>query len=287
LAQAPAATYPHGQANLPAESHASGHAENTSTGLGHRKLLMWTFLGSECMFFGSLIATYLVYRNQNLNGPYPSEIIDVPITSLSTFVLLMSSLAMVLALNGIQRNKPRLGRFWTLMTAALGSVFLFFQVFEFHEFAIHGLTPRTNLFGTTFFTLTGFHGAHVTLGVVLLLIMAFVFSRSGREKLGLVLAVSGFYAVGVALLAHFFKIIPPIVGAPAFVITALGLAAMAGGGYLLAKPAAVRNVKAVSENLEITGLYWHFVDIVWIVIFTVVYLISANDGLGLAQGLGH
>jgi heme/copper-type cytochrome/quinol oxidase subunit 3 len=231
------------------------------------------------MFFGSLIATYLVYRNQSLKGPYPDEIIDVPVTSVSTFVLLMSSLAMVLALNGIQRNMPRLGRFWTLMTAALGSVFLSFQVFEFHQFAQEGLTPRTNLFGTTFFTLTGFHGAHVTLGVVLLLLMAFVFSRSKREKLGLLLAVGGFFAVDVALLANWLEIITPLIGAPAYVIGVLGAAALVYGGYLLmAKPAAVANVSTQAENLEITGLYWHFVDIVWIVIFTVVYLISANDG---------
>jgi heme/copper-type cytochrome/quinol oxidase subunit 3 len=240
---------------------------------------MWTFLGSECMFFGSLIATYLVYRNQSIKGPFPDEIIDVPITSVSTFVLLMSSLAMVLALNGIQRNMPRLGRFWTLMTAALGSVFLSFQVFEFHQFAQEGLTPRTNLFGTTFFTLTGFHGAHVTLGVVMLLLMAFVFSRSNREKLGLVLAVAGFFAVDVALLANWLDIITPLIGAPAYIIGALGVVALLIGGYLLmAKPAAVTEVRRQAENLEITGLYWHFVDIVWIVIFTVVYLISANDG---------
>jgi heme/copper-type cytochrome/quinol oxidase subunit 3 len=258
---------------------APAHAEQTSTGLGHRKLLMWTFLGSECMFFGSLIATYLVYRNQSIQGPFPDKIIDVPITSVSTFVLLMSSLSMVLALNGIQRNMPRLGRFWTLMTAALGSVFLTFQVFEFYEFAVHGLTPKTNLFGTTFFTLTGFHGAHVTLGVVLLLLMAFVFSRSNREKLGLALAVGGFFALDIALLANWLKIITPLIGAPAYVIGAVGAIAMLYGGYLLlAKPAAATNVREQSENLEITGLYWHFVDIVWIIIFTVVYLISANDG---------
>jgi heme/copper-type cytochrome/quinol oxidase subunit 3 len=270
----------HAHSTAAHSAHGAQHsAEQTSTGLGHRKLLMWTFLGSECMFFGSLIATYLVYRNQSLKGPYPDEIIDVPITSVSTFVLLMSSLAMVLALNGIQRNMPRLGRFWTLMTAALGSVFLSFQVFEFHEFAQEGLTPRTNLFGTTFFTLTGFHGAHVTLGVVMLLLMAFVFSRSNREKLGLLLAVGGFFAVDVALLANWLEIITPLIGAPAYVIGVLGAAALVYGGYLLmAKPAAVTNVSTQAENLEITGLYWHFVDIVWIVIFTVVYLISANDG---------
>ena len=92
---------------------------------------MWVFLGSECLFFGSLIATYLVYRNQSLVGPYPDEIIDVPVTTISTFVLLMSSLSMVLALNAVQRNRPRAARAWILATAALGSGFLGFQVFEF------------------------------------------------------------------------------------------------------------------------------------------------------------
>ena len=88
--------------------HNAVEEHETSTGLGHRKLLMWTFLGSECMFFGSLIATFLVYRNQSTVGPFPDEIIDVPITTVSTFVLLMSSLAMVLALNAVQRHATAL-----------------------------------------------------------------------------------------------------------------------------------------------------------------------------------
>ena len=78
----------------------------TSTGVDNRKLMMWIFLGSDCLFFGSFIATYLVYRNRSLVGPYPSEILDIPLTTISTFVLLMSSLAMVLALNYTQRDKP-------------------------------------------------------------------------------------------------------------------------------------------------------------------------------------
>ncbi|MDP6081196.1 MAG: hypothetical protein QF435_14075, partial [Arenicellales bacterium] len=89
-------------------------AEKTSTGLSPRKLLMWTFLGSDCMFFGSLIATYLVYRNRSVQGPYPNEILNIPITSISTFVLLMSSMAMVLALFYAQQNRRVLARYWTL-----------------------------------------------------------------------------------------------------------------------------------------------------------------------------
>ena len=102
------------QAAITAENHGVEHHEETSTGLGHRKLLMWSFLGSECMFFGSLIATYLVYRNQSKVGPWPEEIIDVPLTTVSTFVLLMSSLAMVLALNFLTmlKNLFRMAYLW-------------------------------------------------------------------------------------------------------------------------------------------------------------------------------
>ncbi|MDP7232324.1 MAG: cytochrome c oxidase subunit 3 [Dehalococcoidia bacterium] len=199
----------------------------TSTGLSSRKLLMWTFLGSDVMFFGAFIATYLVYRGKSLVGPYPNEILNIPVTSVSTFVLLMSSFAMVLALHYVKEGKKSLGSFWIWSVVVLGAIFLGFQVVEFTEFALHGLTPRTNLFGTTFFILTGLHGGHVTIGVIWLIFMG---------------------------VAH--------------------------------KKNALRPDNA--EDLEIAGLYWHFVDIVWIVIFTVIYLISASDGAPVTvPHLGH
>ena len=92
------------------DNHTEEHI--TSTGLSNRKLLMWTFLGSDVMFFGAFIATYLVYRGKSLNGPYPNEILNIPITSISTFVLLMSSFAMVLALNYLNENRRGLTQFW-------------------------------------------------------------------------------------------------------------------------------------------------------------------------------
>ncbi len=190
--------------------------EETSTGLNNRKLLMWTFLGSDVMFFGAFIATYLVYRGKSLVGPYPSEILNIPITSVSTFVLLMSSLAMVLGLHYVKEGDKNKGTLWILVVVLLGSVFMGFQFVEFREFAHLGLTPRTNIFGTTFFILTGIHGAHVTIGVIWMAFLAYS-SHNG----------------------------------------------------------ALRANNAL--DLEIAGLYWHFVDIVWIVIFTVIYLISAND----------
>ena len=185
----------------------------TSTGLDNRKLLMWLFLASECLFFGSLIAAYLLYRGQSHTGPYPEDLFDIPFTSVSSFVLLMSSLSMVLALAAIQRGDRRGLQIWLLATALLGITFLGGQAFEFTEFYNEGLSLDTNLFGTTFFVLTGFHGAHVSVGVLIL----------------------------------------------------LSLWVMALRGRLTADK---------SLNVELAGLYWHFVDVVWVVIFTVVYLVT-------------
>jgi heme/copper-type cytochrome/quinol oxidase subunit 3 len=185
---------------------------HTTTGLDSRKLLMWAFLASDCMFFGTLIATYMVYKNRSLDGPLPREIFDVPYTSVSAFVLLLSSLTMVLALAAIQKGEERRMQVWLSATALLGCVFLGGQFYEFNIFYKEGLTLSRNLFGSTFFTLTGFHGTHVFIGVFWLL----------------------------SLVAHSVR------------------GRLHQGHSLL---------------VEIAGLYWHFVDIVWILIFTLVYLI--------------
>ena len=99
------------------------HAPPTSMGLDNRKMVFWAFIGSECLLFGSLISTYLVYKGRSLVGPTPHEILNIPLTSGSTFVLLMSSLMMVLALAAVQRGDQRWGRIWLLCTAALGLIF--------------------------------------------------------------------------------------------------------------------------------------------------------------------
>jgi heme/copper-type cytochrome/quinol oxidase subunit 3 len=192
------------------------HSEHppSSTGLDSRKLLMWAFLTSDTMFFGSLIATYMNYRGRSEAlgmPPYPQEIFDVPYTSVSAFVLLMSSLTMVLALAAIQRGNYRGLRVWLAATALLGAIFVGGQVFEFTTFFHEGLTLQGNMFGASFFVLTGFHGAHVTIGVLWLLCLLFVSLRG-----------------------------------------------------------AITPANAL--NVEIAGLYWHFVDIVWIIIFGFVYL---------------
>ena len=189
------------------------HHAPTATGLNTFKLGFWVFLGSECLFFGTLIATYMTYKNESIVGPFTPDILDIPLTSISTFVLLMSSLAMVLALDGVQRGKRTYAIASLLSVILLGATFLGFQAYEFTHFYHEGLTLQTNLFGSTFFVLTGFHGAHVTIGVIWLIILLVELLR-GR--------------------------MPP----------------------------------ERSLAVEIAGLYWHFVDIVWIIIFTLIYLIQ-------------
>ncbi|MEO8323068.1 MAG: cytochrome c oxidase subunit 3 [Actinomycetota bacterium] len=198
------------EATAPREEH------HTSTGLDNVKLAMWAFLGSECLFFGSLISTYILYRNNVVDGPTPHEIYDIPFTSVSSFVLLMSSLTMVLALSAIQRKDMSGFRVWILATAMLGMMFVGGQIYEFSTFVEEGLKLSTSTFGSSFFLMTGFHGAHVTVGIFMLLAL-----------------------FGMSTFGKFDD----------------------GDG---------------PRKVELIGLYWHFVDIVWIIIFTVVYLIPTN-----------
>jgi cytochrome c oxidase subunit 3/cytochrome o ubiquinol oxidase subunit 3 len=194
-----------------AEEAAHG-AHGSSTGISNEKLAMWVFLGSDCLLFGALISTYLLLRHRSVSGPTPEEIFDIPFTSVSSFVLLMSSLTMALAVGAIHRGEVRRCRTWLLTTALLGGTFIGGQVYEFTSFVHHGLGYTTNIFGSAFFTLTGFHGVHVSVGIMFLMAL-FVMSLRGKID------------------------------------------------------------QSKAETVEIFGLYWHFVDIVWIVIFTVVYLI--------------
>jgi heme/copper-type cytochrome/quinol oxidase subunit 3 len=173
---------------------------------------MWVFLGSDCLLFGGLISTYLLLRNRAVEGPTAADLFDIPFTSVSSFVLLMSSLTMALAVAAIHRGELSRSRAWLTTTAFLGATFVAGQVYEFTAFYREGLGYTTNIFGSAFYTLTGFHGVHVTVGIIMLLTLV---GMSLRGNLGTERA----------------------------------------------------------ETVEIVGLYWHFVDIVWIVIFTVVYLI--------------
>jgi heme/copper-type cytochrome/quinol oxidase subunit 3 len=192
----------------------SGGHGATTTGLSNNKLAMWLFLGSECLLFGGLISTYMLYRGRVGTGPTPDQIYDIPFTSVSSFVLLMSSLTMVLAVSAAARSDDRNTTLWLTVTALLGATFVGGQVYEFTAFYQEGLGFTTSLFGSSFYTLTGFHGVHVTVGIVMLMSLVGIIRRSQ----------------------------------------------MPGDK---------------AETVELVGLYWHFVDIVWIVIFTLVYLIPS------------
>ncbi len=184
----------------------------TSLGIDNQKLGVWALIGSEAVFFSALIVTYVVLRGRSVSGPLPREILDIPLTGVNTFVLICSSLTMVSALAAIQAGAVRRMRLFLIATMVLGLGFLSGQAVEFTSLASHGLSLSVNLFGASFFTLTGFHGAHVLAGVIWI---SFVLARSLR------------------------------------------------GGITQEKHASV----------ELVGLYWHFVDLVWIIIFTIVYLI--------------
>ncbi len=195
--------------------HDPEHAPS-SGGIDVRKVGVWCFLGSECVFFASLISTFIVYKSRSIGAP-GAEILEIPLTSFSTFILLMSSLLMVLALAATQRGDKVWERIWLAGTVFFGLIFLSGQAYEFTHFYHEGMGYTTNLFSQSFYTLVGFHGAHVAIGVLWLSVL-------------LVAAITG------------------------------------------------RLGKSRALSIELAGLYWHFVDVVWIVIFTLVYLMQTVHG---------
>ena len=148
------------------DAHAYPHEP---TGVETRKLGFWIFLSTEILFFGTLITTFLIFKGRDFPGIKLTDVYDIPFTSVSSFVLLMSSLTMVLAHNALETNDQEKTRVWLLATAMLGAVFLAGQIYEFTEFYHKGFELSTNIFSSTFYVLTGFHGLHVFIGVVLLL----------------------------------------------------------------------------------------------------------------------
>jgi cytochrome c oxidase subunit III len=190
-------------------------------GIDNLKLGMWVFLLSEVMFFTSLIGAYIILRFANPDAfAEPGEVLNVPLTAANTFMLICSSVTMVKAFAAIEAGDQRGLVRWLLATIMLGTAFLGIQVYEYIELVQHGFVPSAAaytaaggpLYGMTFYTMTGFHGLHVAIGVACLIFTAWKAQR---------------------------------------------------GGYSAGDHAGV----------EIMGLYWHFVDLVWIILFTIAYLI--------------
>ncbi len=189
----------------------SAHLE-TNTGVDNRKFAMWTLIGSECFLFGTLIVNYMINRNRGLAGPTGPEIFNIDLTTLSTFDLLMSSVAMALAVFYCKQKRLRAMQISLATVVIFGLFFLGFQYYEFNHFVNEGLSLGTNIFGSSFYLLTGCHGIHVAIGVMIistLLIQSLIKGESWFND----------------------------------------------------------------DVVEICGLYWHFVDVIWIIIFTVVLLL--------------
>ncbi len=173
---------------------------------------VWLFLGSEVILFSMIIGTSFGLRLSAADWPVQSQTLDIPLTALNTFILIISSFTMVKSVDAIQQGKQKVARNFLLATAGLGTLFLSIQVTEYLKLFSHHFTPDSGLFGSTFYIQTGLHGAHVFFGVLLV-----VFTTLRTHQ----------------------------------------------GGFTPENHA----------GLELVGLYWHFVDLVWIVLFTLVYLI--------------
>ena len=205
------------------------------------KLGMWVFLLSEVMFFTSLIGTYIILRFAHPDHfAAPGAVLNVALTAFNTFFLICSSVTMVKAFAAIQKGDQKGLKLWLLATIVIGAAFVGIQAVEYATLAEEGFVPAAAeyhavgraaheagaegaagaaapivggpLYGATFYTMTGFHGAHVSIGVLCLI---FVLVRAMR------------------------------------------------GSYTAAD----------HRGVELIGLYWHFVDLVWIILFTIVYLI--------------
>ena len=175
------------------------------------KFAIWLFLATEIMFFTGLIGTYVVLRSGAPSWPNPAERLAVDITAFNTFVLICSSWTVVKSLECIQKgDKGGLVK-WLGISILLGSFFVGVQVYEYIQLYNHKAWPNQDLFWSTFYAMTGFHGLHVVVGVIWLI--------------------------------------------------CLWIGAVRG--------------KFTADNwvpIELGGLYWHFVDLVWVLLFTLVYL---------------
>lgn len=262
------------------------HDHTTSTGIPNKKLLWWAFLASDCMFFGTLISTHLVYRlNPPPGNAIPTQVFNIELTSFSTFILLMSSLLMALAVNAIQRGNVKSTRVMLLGTMFFGCIFLGGQVYEFSHFvAVKKMTLSNSIFGSTFYTLTGTHGTHVAIGV-LLLGMMYVRTFKPTTGNGLLRNFAHLAAVCVTMGVSFIAFIPGMIevvyGLPLSdmlrhhaVPLSVGVAAFIAVLWFGRTGGTVEFGEKNAGDVEAIGLYWHFVDIVWIIIFTAVYLLE-------------
>jgi cytochrome o ubiquinol oxidase subunit 3 len=250
--------------------------KETSTGVENKKMAMWAFLASDCMFFGTLISTHLIYRKIYPGVEDPTDIFSIELTGFSSFILLMSSFLMALTVSAAHKKNIPGMRAFLMGTVLFGMVFLGGQVYEFSHFVHYkDLTLSSSVFGSTFYTLTGTHGVHVALGVLWLSMWFFAmlpkrFADFAKEK-HLFQQLAVFWAapivtlVAVYFLHHHYA---------AYLYVAAGWAVLFPVLLAISAPLRGRYKRENALDVEVAGLYWHFVDIVWIIIFTAVYLVE-------------
>jgi heme/copper-type cytochrome/quinol oxidase subunit 3 len=202
-------------------AHAMTHASvmepspeaEQGAGVYNEKLGMWIFLLSEIMFFTALIGSYIILRFSHPDAwAAPGKVLNIPVTAVNTFLLICSSVSMVKAYASIADGNQKMLRLWLVLTVLMGATFVGIQAYEYYHLIEKAFVPSAGLYGSTFYTMTGFHGFHVTMGVIC---MSFVTWKAFRG----------------------------------------------------------RYTATDHRGVEVIGLYWHFVDLVWILLFTIVYLI--------------
>jgi cytochrome c oxidase subunit 3/cytochrome o ubiquinol oxidase subunit 3 len=163
---------------------------------------MACFLFSEVAFFGTLIVTYVAFMGRDVVGPTPAQALTLPIVLISTLCLLSSSVVIHAAERALEREEPRMFALFLAGTIALGIAFLVLTAFEWHDLIyVQNLTIGRNLFGTTYFTLVGFHAFHVTVGViVMLIVLALALAREINSK----------HRLGVRLVAWYWHFVDAV-----------------------------------------------------------------------------
>ena len=241
-------------------------AETPLTPESWGKLGMWIFLAADAMSFGGLLAAYGALRYGDPTWPNPAQTLGIQLTALMTFLLICSSVTMVEALAAIREGNHAGLRKFLLLTICGGAIFLGLQAYEWDHLIFHkGQSITKNNFGATFFILTGFHGCHVFGGVCYLsaILGRAVRGVSGALIVGLTAAVGTIAAVYVTFQTEML------------IVGILAPVAMAAVVMFVANALRGEGVYSAHNNneVEIGALYWHFVDLIWILVFTFVYLI--------------
>jgi cytochrome c oxidase subunit 3 len=181
---------------------------------GRNKLLaFWLFLGGECVLFGTLFATFMALRHSTMGGPDGAELFDLVLVAWATFILLTSSLTSVFAIQAMHSKNVGKIMLWLGVTVLLGFGFLALEAYEFFHYVHEGHGFTTSAFGTSFYSLVGFHGAHVAFGVLWITLLIFQLAKKGLTTV-------------------------------------------------------------TAPKIYVASLYWHFIDVVWVFIFTIVYLMG-------------